>query len=130
MKLFILMFSIFISFQVLAHPAGVKNEDGTFKLSEKSLGVMGITFSRLDVEGPWTISKEALVKIKFTQGVYRRYEGDITYVIVRVLKETSDTITIQSEDLEVGDEVAVKGAHFLRLAEADLNSDTVDSCSN
>lgn len=130
MKYFIIILSIFSSFQILAHPAGIKNEDGTFKLSDKSLKSMGITFSKLNDSGTWGISKEALVKIKFTQGVYRRFEGNITYVIVRVLKETQDTITIQSEDLEVGDEVAIKGASFLRLAEADLNSDTVDNCAH
>jgi hypothetical protein len=130
MKIFILLITIIMSFQLLAHPAGTKNEDGTFKLSEKSLNVMGIQFSKLNVSGPWVIPKEALVKIKFTQGVYRRFENNITYVIVTVLKETSEMVTVQSEDLEIGDEVAIKGAHFLRLAEADLNSDTVDNCAH
>ncbi len=130
MKLLISCFLLLCSLHVIAVPAGIKNEDGSFKLSEKSLNSMGIKFKKIDNAGPWTMPKEALVKIKFTKGVYRKYEGSITYIIVNVLKEDSHTVTFKSGDLESGDEVAVIGTNFLRLTESDLNSETVDSCAH
>ncbi len=130
MKYIFCILVLISSFSLLASPAGVKNEDGSFKLSGKSLSSMGIQFNKLNGPGPWTLPKDALVKIKFTQGVYRMFEGDITYVIVSVVKSDSNYITIQSQDLEANDEVAIKGTNFLRLTEADLNSETVDNCAH
>ena len=113
-----------------AASAGVKNEDGSFKLPEQSLKILGIKFSKLDSSGPWKILKSSLVNIKFTKGVYRRYEGDIAYVIVNVLKDLGNEVLIASSDLEIGDEIAIEGTTYLRLTEADLNSDTVDACTH
>lgn len=113
-----------------AGPAGTKGEDGNFKVSEKSLNHLGVKFQKLQGEGPWTISREALVKIKLTLGVYRRFEGEITYVIIKKLNESGDLVTIQSADLQEGDEAAVSGTKFLRMAETDLNSETVDNCAH
>lgn len=130
MKYTIYLILLISSFSLMASPAGVKNEDGSFKLSQKSQAAMGIKFVKLSKSGPWVLPKEALVKIKFTQGVYRMFEGNITYVIVSISKTDSHSMTIQSEDLETGDEVAIKGTNFLRLTEADLNSETVDNCAH
>lgn len=127
---FLICISIMFSLQVLAAPAGIKNEDGSFKVSDKSLNLMGIKFTKLQNAGPWELPKDALVKIKFTQGVYRKYEGDITYVLVTVLKTDAHRIVVKSDDLDIGDEVAVAGTNFLRLTESDLNSETVDSCAH
>jgi hypothetical protein len=62
--------------------------------------------------------------------VYRRFEGELTYVIVKVTSAQNDQVLIQSEDLEAGDEVAVTGVKYLRMAETDLNSETVDNCAH
>ncbi len=130
MRFLISVFIVLFSTQLFADTAGIKNEDGSFKVTEKALNVMGIKFQRINGPAPWTVPKETLVKVKFTRGVYRRYEGNITYVIVNILKENAQSVTLQSEDLEAGDDVAVSGTNFLRLTEADLNSDTVDNCSH
>lgn len=113
-----------------AGPAGTKGEDGNFKVSEKSLKHLGVTFQALEGNGPWSIPSDALVKIKLTLGVYRRFDGEITYVIVKKISEGQGVATIQTEDLEPGDEVAITGTKFLRMAETDLNSDTVDNCAH
>lgn len=130
MRFLISVLIVLFSTQIFADTAGIKNEDGSFKVSEKALNVMGIKFQRINRSGPWIFPKEALVKVKFTRGVYRRFEDNITYVIVNILKEDAQSVTLQSDDLEAGDDVAVSGANFLRLTEADLNSDTVDNCSH
>lgn len=111
-----------------AFGAATKNEDGSFKISDKAKKTMGILFQKLDGRSQWLLPKRSLVKIKFTEGVYRKIQGDITYVIVNVIQTNATHVLIESEDLESGDEVAIEGVHFLRLTESDLNSDTVDSC--
>ncbi len=113
-----------------AFAAATKNEDGSFKISDKAKKTMGIIFQKLDNRNQWLLPKSSLVKIKFTNGVYRKIQDDITYVIVNVIKSNETHVLIESEDLESGDEVAIEGVHFLRLTESDLNSDTVDSCAH
>ncbi len=124
------LIAVILLFLNTAFAAGEKNEDGSFKLSPKSLRTMGIKFHKLKDHGPWLIPSSSLVKIKFTQGVYRKIEEDITFVIVNVMKTEGASVLISSEDLEPMDEVAIEGVHFLRLTEADLNSSTVDSCAH
>ena len=124
--IFVLLFSKFS----IAVPAGTKGENGNFKVSEKSLNHLGVMFQKLEGLGPWTIPESSLVRIKLTQGVYRRFEGEITYVIVKATVGKKGEIVIQSEDLEPGDEVAITGAKYLRMAETDLNSETVDNCAH
>ncbi len=70
------------------------------------------------------------MKIKLTQGVYRRFEGEITYIIVKSSEAGNGNLFIHSEDLEEGDEVATEGTKYLRMAETDLNSETVDTCAH
>lgn len=128
MKLIVLF--LILTTLSFAGPAGIKGEDGNFKVSDKSLNHLGVKFQTLEGSGPWIIPSDALVKIKLTLGVYRRFEGEITYVIVRKLSEHKENITIQSKDLEPGDEVAITGTKFLRMSETDLNSETVDNCAH
>ncbi len=104
-------------------------EDG-FKLSDKAVKNLGVTFNVLSGAGPWMIPKSALVRIKHSTGVYRKWDGWITMVLVKVLKQTKETVTIKSIDLQDQDKVAITGVPFLRMTEADLNSDTVDSCAH
>ena len=104
-------------------------EDG-FKLSNKAVKNLGVTFTTLSGSGPWMIPKSALVRIKHSTGVYRKWDGWITMVLVKVLKQTKETVTIKSVDLQDQDKIAITGVPFLRMTEADLNSDTVDSCAH
>lgn len=125
--LILLMMSVAHSY---AGNAGILNEDGSFRLKDESIKTLGIDFLKLSNAGPWSIPLESIVKIKFTKGVYRRYEGSITFVVVNIIKYEKDRVLISSPDLELGDEVATRGTSYLRLAEADLKSDTVDACAH
>lgn len=130
MKLLLIIVLTLFSMLASASPAGTKNEDGSFKVSDKSLKTMNIKFKKLNGNGPWMLPLNSLVKVKFTQGVYRRFKNDIAFVIVNVSKADASSVVISSDDLESDDEVAIEGVHFLRLTEADLNSDTVDNCAH
>lgn len=106
------------------------DKDEGFQLSDKAIQHLGVSFQEISGSGPWVVAKEALIHIKQTTGVYRRYKTWITFVIVKVTSQDSSQVKVSSSDLESGDEIASKGAQFLRLAEADLTSTTVDSCAN
>lgn len=104
-------------------------EEG-FKLSEKAIKNLGVSFTSIGKGQVWNIPSSALVRIKNSVGVYRRYNDWITMVFVDVISKNRNRAQIQSVDLQYGDEVAVSGVTFLRMTDADLNSDTVDACSH
>lgn len=104
-------------------------EDG-FKLSKKAIENLGVTFELLKGSKQWNVPKSSLVRIKHSVAVYRKWDGWITMVLVNVIDQKADTVTIQSIDLQDQDQIAVSGVPFLRMTDSDLNSDTVDSCSH
>lgn len=101
-----------------------------FQLKEAALSSLGVRFQALNDALVWQVPQAALVRIKHVTGVYRRAEGWISFVLVEAQGRSAGSVTIRSEDLQAGDEIAVEGAPFLRMTEADLNADTVDSCSH
>ena len=104
-------------------------EDG-FKLSDKSIKNLGVSYKSIKGKGPWVIPKSSLVRIKHSTGVYRKWDGWVTMVLVKVVHKTKETVTIQSIDLQDEDEIAITGVAFLRMTDADLNADTVDACAH
>ncbi|HAR42926.1 MAG TPA: hypothetical protein DCS07_09905 [Bdellovibrionales bacterium] len=114
-----------------AHMAVMEfNAEEGFKLSEKGIKSLGVTFVALSKDAPWRVPRGALVNIKHSTAVYRRFDGWISLVLVKLVSGDKDTVAISSEDLQTGDEVAISGTQFLRMTESDLNSDTVDTCSH
>jgi hypothetical protein len=101
-----------------------------FKMSDKALSSLGVKFSKLDGQGPWFVPKSAIVHMKQSAGVYRRYDGWISLVLVKIERQQNDLVAIRSEDLEESDEVSIRGSAFLRMTDADLNAGTVDSCAH
>ena len=104
-------------------------EDG-FKLSPRALMNLGVSFTTLGSHSSWVLPKSALISIKRATGVYRMWDNWITMVFVDIVRVEGDKVYIKSVDLEPGDQVAVTGAAFLRMTDADLNSETVDSCTH
>jgi hypothetical protein len=104
-------------------------EDG-FKLSKRAINNLDVHFQNLEGNGPWRVPKSSLVRIKHSIGVYRRYDGWITMVLVSVTQRSKNSVLVKSVDLQTGDDIAVSGVPFLRMTEADLNSDTVDACAH
>ncbi|MCO5113207.1 MAG: hypothetical protein M9899_03430 [Bdellovibrionaceae bacterium] len=98
-----------------------------FKLSSKAMQNMKVNFTRLNQKGPWVISKQALVYIKHRVGVYRKHDDWISLVWVNTQHINDTHVSIHTTDLQPNDEVAMSGASFLRMTDADLNSNTTDS---
>lgn len=105
-------------------------EDGDFTLTPQAEKRMGIQWQKLLGDNEWRVPKEAIVQIKFTNAVYRKFEGRITLIVLESMKETGNKVLVKSADLAAGDEVAIRGTKFLRLAEVDISSGTVDNCSH
>ncbi len=104
-------------------------EDG-FKLTEKAIKNLDVKFMILGATSTWRVPKTSIVKIKNSIAVYRKYDGWITLVLVDILKKEKGFVTIKSVDLQDGDKLAISAVSFLRMTDADLNSDTVDACSH
>lgn len=104
-------------------------EDG-FKISDKAAISLNVVFNPIEGKGPWRLSPKSIVHLKQSSGVYRRYDGWISLVLVKVLGRDNGTVLVSSQDLEPGDDVAVEGVTFLRMTDSDLNSGTVDSCAH
>lgn len=104
-------------------------EDG-FKMSSKAISTLGVRFESVRGSGPWRVPKSSLIHIKQSTGVYRKFDGWISMVLVKVISQTEDTALITSPDLEPEDEIAFQGAKFLRMTDADLNAGTVDTCAH
>lgn len=101
-----------------------------FKLSSKAANAMKVSFEKLNQQSPWRVPKEAIINLKQSTGIYRKYNDWTSMVLVKILKREGDIFIVASEDLEKGDEIAISGANFLRMIDADLNSTTVDSCGH
>lgn len=104
-------------------------EEG-FKISDKAAISLGVKFTPLANKGPWRVPISSIVHMKQSVAVYRRFEGWISMVLVKINTRENGFVEIQSVDLEPGDEVAISGVSFLRMTDADLNSGTVDSCAH
>lgn len=106
------------------------NELDGFKITARAEKNLGVTFLKLEKEKSWEIPKSALLTIKHSNAVFRKWNGWITMVLVKVGEKKGKTVKIKSVDLQAGDEIAITGVPFLRMTEADLNSDTVDACAH
>lgn len=105
-------------------------EDGDFTISPVAEKRMGLQWETLSGAGPWKVPKQSIALIKFTKGVYRKFEGKITMVVLDKIKEEGSNVVISSPDLQEGDQVATTGVKYLRLTEVDISSGTVDNCSH
>ena len=107
------------------------NKEEGFKISDSGLTTMGIEFTAIPAgKSSFLVPQDAIVRVKHSTGVYRRFEGWISLVLVKIVGRENGSYRITSEDLEAGDEIATRGTQFLRMTELDLNSDTVDTCSH
>lgn len=106
------------------------NKIDGFKLSAVAEKNLGVTYETLKGEAPWVVPKSAILTIKHSKAVFRKWKGWSTMVLVKIIEEDQQKARIRSLDLQSGDQVAITGVPFLRMTEADLNSDTVDACSH
>ena len=97
-----------------------------FVLSKEAFQNFKIEYATLQGTSPWSVPKATLVLTRDDVSVFRHRNGKLLRVDVKVTsknhtKNHSDA-QIASKDLIAGDQVVVKGAPFLRVAELDVTS--------
>jgi hypothetical protein len=124
------MIFFLLAFSLLAHSEEAANVgpgkavtaiDGErFQMSEKALNTLKVRFA------PWKseVPVAALVRIQDSTGIFQRSDGWISFEPVKVLRQSGGSAFIQSFHLKADAEIAVEGALFLRITEADLHSES------
>ncbi|MBS1960191.1 MAG: hypothetical protein JST80_12010 [Bdellovibrionales bacterium] len=128
----VLVAAVFMATLALAHDEGAPlkigkgivsfDEHDGFELSAEARARFKIATAKLAGNGPWSISKRALVYTLDEVRVYVQKNGKIKSEDVRVVSKGKDTATIKAEHLSNGDEVVVSGAGYLRVAEMDASN--------
>lgn len=98
------------------------DEHSGFTLSKEATKNFEIQTARLGGASPWPLPRTGLVVTGEDKSVFRMRKERFLRVDVEVLKKDKSQVTLRSKDLAPGDEVVVKGAGFLRVAEIDATS--------
>ncbi len=98
------------------------DEHSGFTLTKEATKNFEIQTARLGSASPWTLPHTALVVTGEDKSVFRMRKERFLRVDVEVLKKDKNQITLRSKNLSLGDEIVVKGAGFLRVAEIDATS--------
>lgn len=93
------------------------DEDRGFKLSPEALKNFEIKSQALSVSQPWTLPLSAQFLSGEEVNLYRLRDGFFKRIDFKLIKRSSDGLTISSESLKPGDEIVTHGVGFLRIAE-------------
>jgi len=98
------------------------DEHDGFVLSSGASKNFKIEYLTLQNSAPWILPKSALVTTREDRSVYRNRGGKLLRVDVTLVSRTKDHAQVKSEDLQPGDQIVIRGAEFLRVAELDITS--------
>lgn len=87
------------------------------KIGEKAL--KNIEVKLMKFSPPQAFPVESIVRFQDQTGVYRVRQGWFKLVPVQFKSTNEQLVSIQSKDLQAGDEIAVHGADLLRVSEMD-----------
>jgi hypothetical protein len=93
------------------------HEHDGFKLSSEALKNFELKMQKLQGHGPWPISKGSVVRSGEETNLYRLRDGFFKRIDFQIVKRSNDQLFVVSKDLREGDEIAVSGLGFLRIAE-------------
>lgn len=90
-----------------------------FQLSPEAMKSFDVKFERIAVSGQFSGVLSALVTSGENRSVFRFRGGSFKRVEVQVKSKSATDMRVTTSELKEGDQVAVKGAAFLRIAEID-----------
>ncbi|MGE4108233.1 MAG: hypothetical protein AB7F66_13545 [Bacteriovoracia bacterium] len=93
------------------------SESKGFKLSPEALKNFDLKTQKLNGDGPWTISKSAIVHSGEETNLFRVRSGFFKRIDFQVVKKADASLTVDSDDLREGDEIVLAGTGFLRVSE-------------
>jgi len=91
-------------------------KDG-FKLSPEALKNFDLSYLELKGQGPWILSKSSVVYSGNESNLFRKRNGYFKSVDFRIVQDLGDRISVKSIELQEGDQLALTGLGFLRIAE-------------
>lgn len=101
----------------------VQDEGKKFKLSPESTSFLKIGFEKIkrtsekkNTPPAFEIPLTALVSFQAKMGIFVLEDGWIELVELKILSRTDKSAVIESKSLHEGDEIAVQGVPFLRVA--------------
>ncbi len=101
------------------------SEEHGIQLSDKAKQRLGLTYYSLTNSGISSIPSQALVFSRDRVGVYRLRNGWFKFVEVQKKQADASTVSIQSPQLQAGDQIVVQGVGLLRVADLDAFSEEV-----
>jgi hypothetical protein len=93
-----------------------QEEDG-FRLAPEALKNFEVKTKKLSTAGPWSLPQKAQLFSGEEVNLYRLRNGFFKRIDFNLIRHDNGTISVNSPDLKVGDEIAVHGIGFLRMAE-------------
>lgn len=101
----------------LSVAAGATEASGGFQLSQEAVKNFELKMRKLQGRGPWPVSKRSVLRSGEETNLYRLRDGFFKRIDFQIVKMSNDQLLIVSKDLRDGDEIAVSGLGFLRIAE-------------
>lgn len=102
------------------------NEKEGFRLSPEATKNFSLKTQTLFGKGPWTLPLSAVLYSGEEVNLYRLREGHVKRIDFKIQRKTKETLVVSSSDLTVGDQVAIDGVGFLRIAELAATGQTPD----
>lgn len=93
------------------------DEDEGFKISPEAVKHFELQFQKLAGAGPWNLPSSAILLSGEKQSLYRLRNESYQRIEFKLIKKTNNEWNLSSPDLRAGDEIVVRGAGFLRIAE-------------
>jgi len=102
------------------------NEKEGFRLSPEATKNFSLKTQTLLGKGPWTLPLSAVLYSGEEVNLYRLREGHVKRIDFKIQRKNKESLVVSSSDLSAGDQVAIDGVGFLRIAELAATGQTPD----
>ena len=99
------------------HEEDEADESQGFKLSQEAFKNFGIQLKKAEPGVPMTLPKTSIFFGLQEKNLYRYRGGFFKRIDFKTLSKTKTEMTVSSDDLQSGDQIATEGLGFLRIAE-------------
>ncbi len=99
------------------HEEDEADESQGFKLSQEAFKNFGIQLRKAGPGVPMTLPKKSIFFGLQEKNLYRYRGGFFKRIDFKTLTKTKTEMTVSSDDLQSGDQIATEGLGFLRIAE-------------
>lgn len=94
--------------------------DKGFKLSQKAVNMIGIKTAAFATDTPIIAPKKAAISTKEDVAIYIFRDGFFIFTPIKVISQSTNSLTLSSSEIKSGDQIVVEGAALLRVAHLNL----------